>query len=328
MRVSTLLCWRCVLLAVIIMAGSSAWAEPRGWVINTRGDLSDNSKIGALWSVDLQTGQAELGGRSRISQYLFIEGLSFSPDERLYGVDDDTNTLVRIGTSSGNAIPVNQNDRNLGLPSGNHDFGMTFTCEGRLLISTDSQSLGLGLYEADPETGEVARIGDLDAPIVDMTSLGDRVYGIGRGMATDSNPAAPNLYLIDTETGRAELVGPLGAEADLYNKAGLATDPEGTIWAVTDRRNPASRGDSTAGQILRIDPLSGKAEHVAEVTSSEVGGALVGIEALAIASPGSCDRGVAVGATEIPTLSIPALWALVILVLALAAAPLRRLSAS
>src|SRR5699024_5947233 len=152
-------------------------------------------------------------------------------------VDDDTNTLIRIGTESGNAIAVGQSPGNLGLPAGNHDPGITFTCDGRLLVSIDSATLGVSLYEGDPETGRLERIGDLGAPIVDMTSLGDQIYGIGRGMASDGQPASPNLYRIDIESGRAELVGPLGDEADLYNKAGLAADAEGVLWAVTDRRN-------------------------------------------------------------------------------------------
>ena len=328
MRAATPLCWRSVILVVSLAASAFAWAQPQGWVINSRDYLSEEDQIGALWQVDLSTGVARLEGRSRIQEFFFIEGLSFSDDDRLYGVDDSTNTLVRIGTQSGNAIAVGQTLRNLGLPQGNHDFGMTFTCDGRLLVSTDSEALGLGLYEVDPETGEAARIGDLGAPIVDMTSLGDRVYGIGRGMASDANEASPNLYLIDPETGRAEFVGALGSEAGFYNKAGLATDSEGTLWAITDRRNTADRDASLASQILRIDPQTGRAERVAETTSAESGGALIGIESLAITGPGECTRGIPAEAPAIPTLSLPALWALALLVLVLAAAPLRRLSAS
>lgn len=309
-------------------ASVCSWADPQGWVINSRDYLSEEQRIGALWEVDLSTGAARLDGRSRIQEFLFIEGLSFSEDGRLYGVDDSTNTLVRIGMQSGNAIAVAQTLRNLGLPQGNHDFGLTFTCDGRLLVSTDSEALGLALYEADPETGQVERIGDLGAPIVDMTSLGDRVYGIGRGMASDANPAAPNLYQIDIQTGAAELVGPLGNEAELYNKAGLATDSDGRLWAVTDRRSPSNREESLASQVLRIDAATGRAERVTEVSSVEGGGALIGIESLAIAPPGDCDRGIPAGASPIPVMSAPALWTLGLLMLALAAAPLRRLSAS
>ncbi|RFF27181.1 hypothetical protein DZK25_09385 [Wenzhouxiangella sp. 15181] len=319
-----------MVLAVTLTASVWVWAQPQGWVINSRDYLSEEDQIGALWELDLASGDARLEDRSRIQQFLDIEGLSFSLDRQLYGIDDDTNTLIRIGTSSGNAIAVNQEMGNLGLPSGNHDFGMTFTCEGRLLISTDSESLGLSLYEADPETGQTERIGDLGAPIVDMTSLGNHVYGIGRGMATDANGAAPNLYRIDTATGRAELVGALGEEAGLYNKAGLAADSDGTLWAVTDRRQQSDRDSSRSSQVLRIDPATGQAERVADVSSTDDGGSLIGLESLAIAPPDDCGRGAlaGTGAIPVPVLSAPALWTLVLLVLALAAVPLRRLGAN
>lgn len=328
MRVSTPLCWRSVILAVAVAASALAWADPQGWAINSRDYLSEEEKIGALWELDLSNGSARLENRSRIEDFFFIEGLAFNGEGRLYGVDDSTNTLLRVGLQSGNAIPVGQTTGNMGLPQGNHDFGMTFTCDGRLLVSTDSETLGLGLYEADPETGAVTRIGDLGAPIVDLASWGDRVYGIGRGMASDANPAAPNLYLIDTRSGRAELVGALGDEADLYNKAGLATDSEGTIWAVTDRRVPSARDDSLPSQILRIDPVSGRAEYVADVASTEDGSGLIGIESLALAPPSSCDRTHHGQAWPVPVLSLPALWVLGLLVLALAAVSFRRLGAS
>ncbi len=326
MRPCTPLCWRSVILAVTLTVSGWACAQPEGWVINSRDYLSEEDQIGALWQLDLASGDARLEGRSRIQQFLFIEGLAFSGDEQLFGVDDSTNTLVRIGTRSGNAVAVGQESGNLGLPQGNHDFGMTFTCEGRLLISTDSESLGLSLYEVDPETGQAERIGDLGAPIVDMTSLGDQVYGIGRGMASEDNQASPNLYRIDPETGRAELIGALGSEADFYNKAGLAADSDGTLWAVTERRERSDRDSSRPSQVLRIDPATGQAERVAEVGSAESGGTLIGVESLAIAPPGDCSRGVAagVGSIPVPALSAPALWLLTLLVVTLAVTTLRR----
>lgn len=325
MRARTSLRWRSVLLAVFLAGSAVAWAGPEAWVINSRDHVSTDTRVGALWSLDLETGRASLQGRSRIQEYFFVEGMAFRDDERLYGVDDQTNTLVRIGTESGNAIAVAQTPGNLGLPAGNHDFGVTFTCDGRLLISTDSVSLGVGLYEANPETGELSRIGDTGAPIVDMASLGDEVFGIGRGMASDAQPASPNLYRLDVETGRAELVGPLGPEVDLYNKAGLAADAEGRLWAVTDRRDPARSGDSIGSQVLRIDSATGRAERVTETRAADTGAALIGIESLAIAPPGACDRGAPAGPSAIPVMSTAGLWATVLLVLVLAVAPLRRL---
>lgn len=329
MRAFTPLLQGCVALAVFLAASASAWAEPQGWVINSRGDFPDSSRIGALWSIDLASGEARLEGRSRIEDYIFIEGLSFGSDERLYGVDDDTNTLVRIGTTSGNAVAVNQTVRNLALPLDNHDFGLAHTCDGRVLVSTDSATLGSALYEADAETGELTRIGAIGAPVVDLATIGDQVFGIGRGMASDGNPAAPNLYRIDIETGQAELVGALGSAADLYNKAGLASDADGRLWAVTERRNPAAPDRSIASQVLLIDSDTGRAQRVAETIVHDSREALVGIESLAIAPPGDCDRGAAPVEPElVPLLSPAGRWLLLLLVVGLAASQLRRAPAN
>lgn len=293
MRPLTPLCWRCVLLVVTLASSAVAWAGPQGWVINSRGDFTDSSRVGALWSVDLASGEARLEGRSRISEYIFIEGISIRADERLYGVDDDTNTLVRIGLSTGNVVPVNQSRHNLGLPLGNHDFGLSFTCDDRLLMSTDSATLGSSLYEIDPETGDTILIGGIGAPIVDLATIGESVFGIGRGVASDGHPASPNLYRIDINTGRAERIGALGAEAGAYHKAGLASAADGTLWAVLERRQPSSPAPSEASQIVRIDPHTGRAEHVAELQAVEFGQPLVGVESLAIAPPLDCGRGIA-----------------------------------
>jgi hypothetical protein len=318
-----------VLLIVALTVSVPAWAQPEAWVINSRGDFSDSTRIGALWTVDLATGQAELEGRSRIDAYIFIEGLSFSADGELFGVDDDTNTLVRLGTSSGNAVAVNQAERNLDLPLANHDFGLSFTCDGRLLVSTDSGSLGSALYEADPATGKALLIGETGAPIVDLATIGDQVFGIGRGMASEAHPASPNLYLVDPVGGEAALIGPLGSAVDSYNKAGLATDADGTLWAVTERRSPSDPDRSIASQIIRIDPHTGMAEHVAYTQATEYGQELVGVESLAVAPPGDCDRGIApVQPAVVPVMTDPGRWLLVLCVLALAAFSLRRAAAS
>lgn len=320
--------WRCVFLFVALASSALACAQPDAWVINSRDYLSDDEQIGALWSLDLENGEARLDGRSRIAEFIFIEGLSFSPDGELFGIDDSTNSLVRVGQQSGAAIAVAQSPGNLGLPQGNHDFGLTFTCDGRLLVSTDSEGLGLGLYEADPSSGEASRIGDLGAPIVDLASLGDQVFGIGRGMASEDNPAAPNLYRIDVATGEAQLIGALGPEAGLYNKAGLAADAEGNLWAVIDRRDPASPDLSLPSRVLRIDPQTGNAEAVAATSAVETGQALIGIESLAIAPPGECERGTPAGSQAIPVLSGPGAFVLFGGLFALALFSMRRSQAS
>jgi hypothetical protein len=64
---------------------------------------------------------------------------------------------------------------------------------------------------------------------------------------------------------------------------------------------------------------------VTETRAADTGAALIGIESLAIAPPGACDRGAPAGPSAIPVMSTAGLWATVLLVLVLAVAPLRRL---
>lgn len=318
MRVRTPLCWRSVVLVVALTASAFAWAQPYGYSINSRGDFVDDSRVWALWRIDLSTGAEEYIGWTGRGDFIDIEGLAFGPDNRLYGAEDSTHTLVRIGTQTGNAIAVGGSDRNMGIPTGTSmDFGMTFTCEGELLVSSAGTQQ---LFRGDLDTGELAPIGELDVPIVNMAVLGDRVFGIGLGTDGNGNPLTPNLYEIDPSAPSAELIGPLGSEASPYIQAGLAADEQGRLWAITDRNSVPPSLDQRPSEILRIDPETGQATRVAET--------IVGIESLAIAPPGACDRGTPAEASAIPVLSRPGIWALSLLVLALAAAPLRRLTAN
>lgn len=318
MRARTSLCWRSVLLAVLMAAGASAWAQPHGFAINSRGDFEDDSQVSALWRINLATGEEEYIGWPGRGGYIDIEGLAFDSDGRLYGADDSENTLLRIGTETGNAVPVGGSDRNLGIPTGiSMDFGMTFTCQGELLVSSASEE---SLYRADTETGELTLIGDLGEPIVDMATIGERIFAIGLGTDSNGNPLARNLYEIDPEAPAAELIGPLGDGASPYIQAGLAADEDGNLWAITDRNSIPPSTDRLPSEILRIDPHTGQATLVAET--------IVGIESLAISGSDDCSRGLPAAAPGIPTLSVPALWLLGLLMLGVAAGPLRRLAAS
>lgn len=318
MRVSTPLCWRSVVLVVILAASASAWAQPVGYSINSRGNFQDSSRVFALWRIDLATGAETYVGWTGQGDFIDIEGLAFDSEGRLYGADDSENTLVRIGTESGNAIPVGGAARNMGVPTGvSMDFGMTFTCEGRLLVSSAGEE---SLFLADVETGELESLGGLGVPIVDMAAIGSTVYGIGLGTDGDGNELTPNLYRIDPDAPAAELIGPLGDQASPYNQAGLAADEDGTLWAITDRNRVSNSSSELPSEILRIDPASGEATLVAET--------IVGIESLAIGPTGDCGRGTPPQASAVPTLSMPVLGLFALLVMAAAAVSLRRLTVS
>lgn len=313
---------RSVLLVVTLTASASLWAQPYGYSINSRGNFTDSSLVFALWRIDLATGEETYIGWTGQGDYIDIEGLGFNAENKLYGVDDSTHTLVRIGTETGTAVPVGGSASNLGIPLGQSmDFGLTFTCDGEMLVTSAGTN---EIYRGDPETGRLERLGSLGLPIVDMTSIGDQVYGIGKGTDSNGNAVIPNLYRIDPESPAAELIGPLGSEASAYNQAGLAADGDGNLWAITDRNRVSDGGAAEPSEILRIDRATGRAERIAET--------IVGIESLAIVPPGSCDdnggggRGEAPvdeDGTPIPTLSDFSRWFLVMLVAGLALFQLR-----
>lgn len=319
MRVCTPLCWRSVILVVSLAASLAAWAQPTGYAINSRGNFQDSSRVFALWRIDLATGAETYVGWTGRGDYIDIEGIAFDSEGRLFGADDSEDTLVRIGTETGNAIPVGGEIRNMGISTDiSMDFGMTFTCEGQLLVSSAGEE---SLYVADTETGALESLGSLGVPIVDMATVGSTIYGIGLGTDGDGNALAPHLYRIDANAPAAELIGPLGSEASPYNQAGLAADESGQLWAITDRNRVDNDSSSERpSEILRIDPASGAATRVAET--------IVGIESLAITPPGDCSRGTSPQASAVPALSMPALWLLAIVVMAVAATSLRRFAAS
>ncbi len=309
---------QCALAAVFMTAASAGYAQSTAYSINSRGAEVDDQLVNALWRIDLQSGDAEYVGWT---SFLDLEALAFSPDNELYGVDDESNTLVRISTVTGFAQPVGgpTNRYNTGLLplNRNLDFGMSFTCSGDLLVVSDIEQ---SLFAADLETGKLTLIGAegaLGAPVTDIAVRGSDVFGIGVGLTATGEPAAPYLYRVDPETPSAELIGPLGSAAAPYNNAGLSFDADGRLWAVTDRR--AVGGEDLPSQVLRIDPQTGSAELVAE--------SIIGLESLAIAPPGACEDEDAkehTGVQEIPLLSRSGQVLVALLLFLIGAVSLRR----
>src|SRR5690606_34571120 len=111
-----------------------------------------------LYRVDLATGQATLIGPVNFND---VDGLAFGPDGTLYGVADATagsgsgisDLLIRIDTGSGAGTLVAPlaGLANTG-PGGSLDYGLTFTCDGRLWASSDSTGQ---FWEVTPGTGAV-----------------------------------------------------------------------------------------------------------------------------------------------------------------------------
>jgi len=293
------------LVLALLLVQAVAWSQPSGFAVNSRG-FGAEEDVFVLWRVDLTSGQTE-----RIGQTGFIdmEGLALAPDGTLYGADDDSKTLVTVNTNSGFSLPVGNVRNNMGLPLAQPmDFGMTFTCDGELLVSSDTEQ---SLFRASLETGRLERIGapgSLGAPITDIASRGQALYGIGQGLAGQDGAFtrdAPNLYRIDRTSASATLIGSLGEAVLPYANAGLAFDSTGRLWAITDRR--ADGMPAINSEILEIDLETGAARKSADADR-------VGFESLAITTPGGC----LTGGGEVPEpVEIPANSPLGLLMLAL-----------
>jgi hypothetical protein len=175
---------------------------------------------------------------------------------------------------------------------GGNDFGMTFTCDGTLYLTS---VINQTLYHVD-SAGNSQVVGKLGANISAIAAIDNptRLYGLGNGLLTDAVVDSPNLYSIDTKTGAASLIGPL-VNAEPYNEAGLAFDADGSLWAITDR----SQLDNQPSQVLAINTETGEATPVSMTAE-------VGFESLAIAPPSKCTA-VIPGVFEDPYHRIPTL---------------------
>ena len=280
--------YRIVLLVLASLFAISANAAPLAFSVNS--DSGNSETEDSLYVIDLESGIDQRVAKlfNGIENRTDTEGLAISPNRQLWGIDDDSGTLFLINPESA-AVDYNEeialSSLSLsGFPAeeGN-DFGMTFSCDNDLYITSVRTR---SLYRVNLESGEsgiVGTSGALGANISAIASIGNptRLYGLGNGQFQNGETDSPNLYSIDTETGVATMIGPLGSEAGEYNQGGLAFDSDGVLWAITDRRIINNSIANLPSQILTIDTSNGAASLIA--TTSEVG-----FESLAIAAPMNC----------------------------------------
>ena len=289
-----------VLLMLVLLFATSANAAPMAYSVNS--DSGNLATEDSLFLIDLATGSNLIRGGliSGIESRLDTEGLAFAPGGTLWGIDDDSRTLFPVNANSG-AIKFQDEVPLAGFKSGGgNDFGMTFSCDNSLYI-TSVRTQTLYQLNMDGSSEVVGVEGALGANISAIAAIGTptRLYGLGNGQFQDGSTDAPELYSIDATTGVATLIGPLGAQAGEYNQAGLAFDADGTLWAITDRRIINDSIANLPSQILKIDVDTGSATMISETSE-------VGFESLAIAPPAACNiaRIAGHGDQAIPTLSV------------------------
>jgi len=268
---------RVLILLLIFMTAisTSLSAAPVGYSINSDSGEDDSD---GLYSIDLATGSEiqRIGTvQSLLQTRLDVEGLAFSPDGTLWGIDDESLKLFPIDISNA-AIDSGREVNISNIDPGQNDFGMTFACDNVLYVSSVAER-SLYRLALDGTATPIGGNGALGADISALAAYGNPVqlYGLGNGSASGAAGSSA-LYQINISTGVATKIGSLGASAGDYAEGGLAFDGSGQLWAITDRR-PLE----LSSQIMKIDKATGAASQIQ--TSSEAG-----YESLAITIPVGC----------------------------------------
>jgi len=272
----------CSFILVFSLFAASANGDPMAYSINS--DSGNLSTEDSLYLIDLTTGSDQRRGGINvgIEDRIDTEGLAFDPDGILWGVDDASLTLFPINTFTG-TVRLQDEIPLVGFPiGGGNDFGMTFSCGGSLYVTSvlTKTLYQLGMNGNSQVKGTEGALG-VNISAIAAHGIPTRLYGLGNGQLEDGSTDSPNLYSIDVSSGVATLIGPLGAEAGEYKQAGLAFDSDGTLWAITDRRNINNNLNDLQSQVLRIDVNTGTATLISSTNE-------VGFESLAIAPPSGC----------------------------------------
>jgi hypothetical protein len=245
-------------LAVSAAMALPAAAQPLAYAVS----------FNKLYQIDLTTGQTTLIGETGFND---VEGLALSPDGVMYGIVDSTKTLITIDKQSGRGTAVGQGTGNTGLTGQGVgqfdalDFGLAFTCDGRLWASSDTTS---NLWQIDPASGRATAVGKLGAQITGLGANANGLFGLGA-------QGDEGVYRVNTATGSATKIGGLAANL-IFADGGLDFDASGQLWAILDYRPPE---DNRPSDIVRVDLGTGLATFVSTTLPEMEGLAITPIAA-------------------------------------------------
>lgn len=297
------LLFRRLLAVVALLSPLSALAAPTAYL----------AAFNTLYRLDLTTAHATRIGNG--IGFNDVEGLAFAPDGTLYGIADGTarsgteytDFLIRIDPVTGTGTLVGHLAALAGQgPNGQLDYGLGFTCDGRLWASSDTTGR---FWELDPRNGSVREVNNTGVPISDIAARGSELYGIGvkNGFG---DPYHQALYRIDPDTATATRVGSLRV-SDALSASGADFDADGVLWATLDSQPPDTDRPT---RLAQIDLVTGRATIMGPITGIADN---ISARALAIGPPGDClatgGGSAAMEPTLVPGPGLPALALLIIL---------------
>ena len=273
----TLIAWLLASTALPTLAlpiGYTAW------------DVGGNDK---LLRIDLATGAGTVIGSNL--GFSDVDGLAFDAAGQLWAVDDNTNRLLSINTSTGVATGVGS-----GFGSGFNDMGLAFGADGTLYMAAANTGGSVGsLYSVDTANGLATAIGTFSGGLK-VRSLG-QYGGVLYGWSS-----VDTLVSINTGTGAVSTIGAFGFSPLVVGHDGMDADPAtGMLWSIAE----------VESRTYTLNPLTGAATLQAGSLSC---------------NGGSCSAG-GFNGLAISAVPEPSRWALTALgLLAVAAAARRRRS--
>lgn len=194
---------------------ATASAGPTGFAA---WDVSGTDK---LVRFDLATGAGTVLGAIRTAGgtgYTDVDGLAFDASGRLWAVDDATNTLLRLDTTTGAATAVGTMGSSLGA-----DFGLSFGAGGTLYMSASSK-----LYTVDTATAAAHLVGSF--------SGGNSVRSLGYAGGTLFGwSSVDTLVAINPASAATTTIGSFAFARATGGRDGMDADPAtGTLWGLGD----------------------------------------------------------------------------------------------
>lgn len=267
-----------------------------------------------FYRIDLATLEAtSLGEVGDVGGYHMadLSGLTTTPDGRLYVASDTLKGLIRVDPGSGDGTFVGYFGINSTAPM---DFGMTASCQGFLWLASP---VTRQLWKVDPSTGNASQVGMMDHSITGLAVYGDKLYGVGgRG--------EEGWYGIDTETGASSLIGGLGSMVDYITSASPAIGANGQVLAAFNYV-PPPKGQLPPdwSDLATIDRDNGATEIVGSITGPQ-GLQGIGVRGFTLGPPVCATKPMKQGPVPAPTLDEWGRLLLMLAMLAVALAGMRR----